>query len=118
MGTLFQSTSNNQVFLNSSYATTTGIYAYGDTGTTSFFLNRILTQANNNVSTPASVTLDGGPVFGGNYWAGHSGGPYNIGAYQDRYAYGTSTLGRQPYVNVLYPTAGTFVSIRRQPEDD
>jgi parallel beta-helix repeat protein len=114
VGTLFQTTSNNQVFLNSSYATTTGIYAYGDTGTTSFFLNRTLTQANNNVSTPASVTLDGGPVFGGNYWTGHSGGPYSIGAYQDRYAYGTSTLGKQPYVNVLYPTAGTFASIGSQ----
>ena len=124
-GIFLQTTSNNQVFQNTLNNLQIGLYAYGDATASSYFLNRHLTTMQTFVFTPATVTPDGGSVYGGNYWAGHNAAnPYtNIihnssgvpnGTYRDRYPYQSDTLNQQPYVTVLYPTAGTIASIGSQ----
>jgi len=120
-GIFQQTTSGNRIFQNTLSNLNIGLYAYADTASSSYFLNRNLTSMTHFVFSPAALALDGGASFGGNYWAGHnpatpyskfiynSGGSMN-GPYKDNYPAADDTLNKTSYVNVLYPVAGTHAS--------
>lgn len=119
-----QTTSGNRIFENTGANLQIGLYAHADTSASSYFLNRHLTAAPNYTFSPASIAIDGGPVLRGNYWAGHnSTAPYSnfiynaggaTGVYRDNYPFADDTLGKKPYISVLYPSAGTYASAGSQ----
>ena len=124
-GVFLQTTSNNRIFENTLTNLQTGLYAYADATSSSYFLNRHLTAMQHFVFSPATVALDGGSVLKGNYWAGHNASTpytnfiYNMsgatgGPYKDNYPFPNDTLSKQPSIRMLYPTAGTFASVGSQ----
>jgi len=112
-GIRFQTTSGSQAYLNTFSNAPDSVYAFSDTQSSSFYLNRQHTAATNTAISPAGISFDGGPVLGGNFWFGNSStNPYTVtGSYVDHYPYPNDTLGKQPTVALMSPSAGSNAAI-------